>query len=94
MGFRYKVLKFIKCIPVGGSISDKMLTLKLTILTALTAAYRVSKITNSDINFLGKHPACYSFTFSKISKSWKKRQSAPVIKLLVYDLADNDDDMI
>ena len=87
-------MKFIKFIPVGDSISDKMLTLGLATLTALTAASRVSEITNLDINFLAKHPACYSFTFSKISKSWKKRQSAPVIKFLVYGLTDNDDDMI
>ena len=63
-----------------------MLTLKLTTLPALTAAFRVSEITNLDINFFAKHPACYRFAFSKVSKSWKKGQSAPVIKCLVCDL--------
>ena len=60
-----------KC-HISVSISEKMLTLKLTTLFALTAAYRVSEITNLDINFLAKHQTCSSFAFSKVSKSWKK----------------------
>ena len=82
------VLRFIKSLSVGDSISHKILTLKLMALFALAAAFRVSEITNLDINFLDKHPTCNSLLFPKVSMSWTKEQSAPVIKflVLVYDL--------
>lgn len=79
------VLKFIKSLPIDDSISDKMLTYKLTALLALTATSRVSEITNLDIDYLAKHPTVYVFTFSKVSKTWKQGQKAPTIDFKVYD---------
>ena len=61
------VLKFIRSLPTDKSISDKLLTFKLTTLLSLTAASRVSEITNLDIDFLDKHHNVYIFTFSKVS---------------------------
>jgi hypothetical protein len=62
------VLKYIKTLPLDDSISDKLLTLKLVTLLALTAASRVSEITSLDINYLSRSTEYYSFTFSKLTK--------------------------
>jgi len=51
------------------SISDKELTLKLTMLLALTAASRASEICNLDIRYLVRHSSEYVFQFSKLSKT-------------------------
>jgi len=61
------VLRYIKTLPIDDSITDKMLTLKLTILLALTSVSRVSEITNLDIRYLSRHPTEYFFVFSKVS---------------------------
>ena len=84
-----KVLKFIKTLPADDSISDKMLTFKLTALLSLIAASRVSEITNLNIDYLAKHPTVYVFTFTKVSKSWKRGQKAPTMKFKIYDLDDS-----
>ena len=80
------VLKFIRFLPTDKSISDKLLTFKLTTLLSLTAASRVSEITNLDIDFLDKHHNMYIFTFSKVSKTWKQGQKTPTLDFKVYDL--------
>jgi len=73
------VLRYIKTLPIDDSISDKMFTLKRTTLLSLTAASRVSEITNLNINFLNRSTTFYSFTFSKVSKVWKKTSTCVIV---------------
>ncbi|MEO0683599.1 MAG: tyrosine-type recombinase/integrase [Cyanobacteria bacterium J06649_11] len=79
------VLAYIRTLPVDDSISDKLLSYKLVTLLALTAASRVSEITNLDINYLAKSSNLYTFTFSKLSKVWKKGKVAPVLTFKVFE---------
>ena len=46
------VLKYIKDLPGNFSLSDKIITQKLTILLVLTAASRSSELKYLDINFM------------------------------------------
>ena len=78
------VFKILKSIP-SDSLTDKLLTFKLTTLLALTAASRASEITNLDIRYLNKQHTVYAFTFCKVSKSWKKGKKAPVLEFKMFD---------
>ena len=79
------VLTYLKSLPIDDSINDKLLTLKLTTILALTSASRASENTNLDIRYLAKSPKVFCFTFSKVSKTWKKGQQAPLIKFFKFD---------
>ena len=79
------MLTYLKTLSIDDSISDKLLTLNLTTLLALTGASRASEITALDVRFLGKGPKSYFFTFTKISKTWKKGKKAPVKEFKYFE---------
>lgn len=65
-------------------ISIRSLSLKLTMLLALTSASRVLGIHNLDINFMTKTNDQYTFTFNKLHKSWRQGQPNPSIVFVSY----------
>ena len=79
-----KVLLFVKSLPVDNSISDKLLSLKLVTLLALTSASRASEICQLDIRYLAKHTAWYSFTLAKPTKTHKPGKTFPVVKYFKF----------
>lgn len=72
------VLNYLREIPENNLLSDKLITLKLTILLALTSAARASELTNLDISFLQKLPSVYVFSISKLTKTWRKGRKPPL----------------
>ena len=62
------VLKYLKYLPPNALLSTKMLTLKLTMLLALTSASRCSEIKNLNINSSAKSESKYGFNISKPTK--------------------------
>ena len=55
-------------------IYDKFLTYELTMLMALTSAFR-----SLDIRFKAKAPSSFTFIFHKLHKAWKKGKSQPSV---------------
>ena len=73
------VVKYLSNID-SESASDKILTLKLTMLLALTSAGRAHEITFLDKNFLVKHHTKYVFFFNKPTKVSKPGKPRPPLK--------------
>lgn len=61
------VLDFIRGMPESKLFSDKMITLKLTMLLALTTASRSSKVAKLSIKGFEKLPAVYIEGLTKVS---------------------------
>ena len=55
-------------------IYGKFLTYELTMLMALTSAFR-----SLDIRFKAKAPSSFTFIFHKLHKAWKKGKSQPSV---------------
>jgi len=75
-----KVIKFLSSLKAE-NISDKMLTLKLTLLLALTLSARSHEICCLDIRYLVKHYTGYTFHFGEITKTARKGKLRSPIKL-------------
>ena len=73
------VLFYMKALPNNTALSDKLLTMKLTMLLALTAASRGSELKLLDIRYMAKTDSCYTFTFTGLFKSWKQGNAPPSI---------------
>ena len=58
-------------------LSDKFLTYRLTMLLALTSAFRALRLQHLNIRFMVKTPSSFTFTFHKLHKAWKKGKSPP-----------------
>ena len=78
------VLQYLSNLHSEKGLSDKLLTFKLTMLLALTAATRASEICNLDIHYLVKHTSGYTFHFSKITKTARRGKPRPHIKYCVF----------
>ena len=50
-------------------LTDRQLTLQVTVLLALTSASRTGGLHNLDIRFMARTENKYSFSFNKLSKS-------------------------
>jgi len=74
-----KVLEYLGSLN-SEKITNKLLTIKLTLLLALTSASRAHEICYLDTNYLIKHSSCYTFHFEKLTKTAKPGNSRPVIK--------------
>ena len=59
------------------SLPNKNLTLKLTMLLALTSASRASNIHHLDIRFMSLSEEKVVFNFTKLLKTWKKGRAPP-----------------
>ena len=64
-----KVLDFLVTLKSDNECSLKVLTLKLTMLLALTSAARASEVCFLDTKYLVRHPSVYIFQFGRITKT-------------------------
>lgn len=78
-----RVVTFLSSISLQ-NISDKMLTLKLTMLLALTSAARAHEVAYLDVRYLVKHHSGYSFHFGKPTKTAKQRKPRPPLKFMHF----------
>ena len=83
------VLKYLKCLPPNDLLSKKMLTLKLTMLLALTSASRCLEIRNLDINYLTKYDSKYCFNISKPTKTSKPGKPLPILEFERFESEPN-----
>ena len=83
------VLKYLKCLPPNDLLSKKMLTLKLTMLLALTSASRCLEIRNLDINYLTKYESKYCFNISKPTKTSKPGKPLPILEFERFESEPN-----
>ena len=67
-----KVLSYLKSFPAHKDLSDKKLTLKLTIKLALTATSQCSKVSYLNIDFMEKTEGKYIFSFNKLTKACRR----------------------
>ena len=78
------VLDYLKKhFPDNKKLTDRQLTLKVTILLALTSVSRAGGLHNLDIRFMARTENKYSFSFNKLSKSWRG-QKPPVVEFCGY----------
>ena len=75
-----QVFSYLHYLPDNEQLSDRLLTLKLTMLLALASACRCSEIQNLDIRYMTRSATSYTFQFTKVSKSWKKGKPPPSLK--------------
>ena len=61
-----------------------MLTLKTTMLIALTSSNTAHEICSLNINFLVKHPTHYTFHFTKITKTARQGKLRPPVELIQF----------
>lgn len=71
------VLNYLRSLPENHLLSDKLLTLKLAVLAALTSASRVSKLKNLSIDCYANLGATYIFFSHKLTKIWRENKPAP-----------------
>ena len=71
------------------ALSDKLLTLKLVMLLALTSASRSSAIHHLDIRYKVKYNEKYVFKFHKLHKSWRYGKPSPDVEF--YKFSDDKD---
>ena len=65
-------------------LSNKELTLKVTILLALTASSRISALHILDLNHMIQTSEYYEFRFHKLHKSWRRGESPPLLKIYAF----------
>ena len=79
------VLEYIKVNwPVNNVLSDKLLSLKLSILLALASASRAIQIQYLDISQIGRLPDQYKFVYTKLHKNWKKGKLPHSVGIFAY----------
>lgn len=76
-----KVLTYHSTLGMPEHLNDKILTLKTTMLLALTFSTRAHEICSLNIGFLVKLPTHYIFHFSKITKTAKEGKLRPPVQL-------------
>ena len=79
-----KVLTYLSTLGMPEHLSDKMLTLKTTMLIALTSSNRAHEICSLNIDFLVKHPKHYTFHFSKVTKTARQGKLRPPVELIQF----------
>ena len=70
--------------PVNNVLSDKLLSLKLSMLLALASASRAIQIQHLDISQMGRLPDQYKFVYTKLHKNWRKDKSPPSASFFAY----------
>ena len=58
-------------------LSNKELTVKVTVLLALKTSSRISALHILDLNYIIKASKYYEFRFHNLHKSWKRIESPP-----------------
>ena len=80
-----KVLCYLKSLPAHKNLSDKELTLKLTMMLALTATSRFSEISYLNISFKAKTEEKYIFSFNKLTKVCRRSKSQPTLSFHEFE---------
>ena len=76
-----QVLDFVKeKFGDKAQLSNKKLTLKVTVLLALTTSSRISALDILRLNHMIKTSKYYEFKFRKLHKSWRSSESPPIVK--------------
>ena len=79
------VLDYLKKhFPDNKKLTERQLTLKVTILLALTSASRAGGLHNLDIRLMARTENKYSFSFNKLSKPWRQGRKSPVVEFCGY----------
>ena len=65
-------------------LSNKELTLKVTILLALTTPSGLSALHILNLNLMMKTSEYYEFRFHKLHKSWRRGESPPSLKIYAF----------
>ena len=80
-----QVLEFLKeKLGDNDQLSNKEVTLKVTILLALTTSSRISALYILDLNHMIKASEYYEFRFHKLHKTWRKGESPPSLKIYAF----------
>ena len=69
---------------VKNVLSDKLLSLKLSMLLVLASALRAIQIQHLDISQMGRLPDQYKFVYTKLHKSWRKGKLPTSVSFFVY----------
>ena len=80
-----KVLCYLISLPVHKNLSDKELTLKLTMMLALTATSRCSETSYLNINFMAKTEGKYIFSFNKLTKVCRRSKSQSTLSFHEFE---------
>ena len=75
------ILRYLKLLSVNRLLSTKMLTLKLTMLLALTCASTCSEIRHLDIRFYTKSERKFCFNVIKPTKTSKANKPLLVLRV-------------
>ena len=78
------VLDFLRKLPGNDLLSDKLLTLKVSMLLSLLSASRVSEIINLRVDYLTKHSSVHTFAIPH-SKKTCRRGKEPHPNLKFYN---------
>ena len=65
-------------------LSNKELTLKVTILLTLTTPSGISALHILNLNLMIKTSEYYEFRFHKLHKSWRRGESPPSLKIYAF----------
>ena len=65
-------LDFLRKLQGNDLLSDKLLTLKVSMLLSLLSASRVSEITNLRVDYLTKHSSVYTFAIPHLTKTCRR----------------------
>ena len=65
-------------------LSNKELTLKVTILLTLTTPSGISALHILNLNLMMKTSEYYEFRFHKLHKSWRRGESPPSLKIYAF----------
>ena len=84
-----QVIEFLTILSYDSDLSLKDLTLKLTVLLALTSATRASEICYLDVRYLIEHNSGYNFHFGKSTKTSKKGKPRSPIRFIPFDTNKN-----
>ena len=66
------VLDFLRKLPGNDLLSDRLLTLKVSMSLSLLSTSRVSGITNLRVDYLTKHSSVYIFAISHLTKTCRR----------------------
>ena len=80
-----QVLTYLDQLPSNDRLSDRLLTLRLTMLLALASACRCSELKCLDIRYMTKTTNSYIFEFSKVTKSWRKGKAPPSLEFFSFE---------
>ena len=79
-----KVIDILATLNSPGELKVKDLTLKSTMLVALTLAVRASEIGVLDIRYLIKHSSGYTFHFRKNTQTSKRFKPRDLVKFHIF----------